>query len=472
MAALGCSADGPGNRPGGTGPSAGAGGLAVNPATPIVPTAGGSGKIAITTQAGAGGSRPAAPSDDVDACVQTAQEAQQVPVDMYIMLDRSDSMNEATGAGPSKWDAIRQALAMFLRDPRSEGLGVGLQFFPLLQEGVPAECSSTAECGPGGPCLNGVCLPSASNPSAVILCSQSSECPVDSDGCTMQVGQCSGDPRLICFDFNLLGCGLQGSCQQVNLLGVCGGADSCDADEYAQPAVPIAGLPGNAEALVELLDAEMTVGRTPTAAALSGALQHAREYATTQPTHRVIAVLATDGLPTECDPVEAEGIADLASAGLNTRPSVPTYVVGVFGADVIEARDNLDTWAAAGGTDSAFIVDATQDVAEQFLDALDTIRSGSIACEYQLPPSPQGSSLDFDRVNVALVQSSGATDFLYVGDASRCGLAPYGWHYDVDPASGGTPTKIVACARACEELKTTDNGRVEVRLGCLTMGPD
>src|SRR5262245_51689957 len=45
----------------------------------------------------------------ISACVGDVQRGHEVGVDMYIMLDRSDSMNELTGTGPSKWDAMRQA---------------------------------------------------------------------------------------------------------------------------------------------------------------------------------------------------------------------------------------------------------------------------------------------------------------------------------------------------------------------------
>jgi hypothetical protein len=478
--AHGCSADKPTSRvstPGagraGSGGSAADAPLATNPMQSLLPSAaaggaGGANSRGVTSLSAGSGPASAA----VEACVQAAQEAQQVPVDMYIMLDRSDSMTEMTGAGPTKWDAMRDALGTFLRDSRSAGLGVGLQFFPVVKVGVPDSCNSDTECGPGGPCLNGICKPSSSGSFSLIPCATMADCPSDADGCTMTFGECSLATNTICFDVGLFGCGVQGACQRVQLTGFCGGADSCEAPEYAKPAVDIGSLPKNADALVNQLSAETTAGRTPTAAALSGALQYAKTYAASQPTHRVVAVLATDGLPTECMPVDAAGIGSLAKAALAGSPGIATYVVGVFGPDDTDARGNLNSWAAAGGTQTAFIVDPTQDVSAQFLDALDKIRSGSIACEYQIPPSPMGSDLDLDRVNVALIEGTKTSDFLYVADESRCGLAPLGWHYDADPATGGKPTKIVVCSSGCSTLKATDNARVEVRLGCKTKGPD
>jgi hypothetical protein len=50
-------------------------------------------------------------------------------------------------------------------------------------------------------------------------------------------------------------------------------------------------------------------------------------------------------------------------------------------------------------------------------------------------------------------------------------MAELGWYYDVDPTQG-KPTKIIVCAAGCNALKSTHNGRVEVRVGCKTIAPD
>jgi len=186
--------------------------------------------------------------------------------------------------------------------------------------------------------------------------------------------------------------------------------------------------------------------------------------------HRVIALLATDGLPTECTPTDAAGIADIARTAAMGSPSISTYVIGVFSPEETPALMNLDSWARAGGTEKAFILDPSQDVNAQFLDALEKIRGGTLACEYVLPPSPQGNELDLGLVNVAVVSDKTTRDLRYVGDASSCNKTEYGWHYDADPDSGKA-TKIVACAATCDMLKQS-SGRVELKLGCKTMGPD
>lgn len=402
------------------------------------------------------------------SCAKQSEEAKQVPVEMYIMLDRSESMLGVTGTGETKWDAIREALQMFVSDPRSEGLFVGLQYFPLGKPGVPTECVEDSDCGAGGPCMTKLCQPPATAATFVpVYCATDAECPADTLGCT-EFGLCEDDTSVVCFDLGLLGCGSLGACRPV--ISQCKGYASCEPDDYAAPAVAIGALPGQAASITSSLTAAVPVGLTPTSAALQGALQQAEARAKAEPTHRVIAVLATDGLPTECAPTDAEGVAAIARMASGQTPSLSTYVVGVFSPQETAALANLDAWAVAGGTDKAFILDPSQDVNAQFLDALEKIRGGTLSCEYVLPPSPEGSELDLGLVNVAVISDTQTRELRYVGDAGSCDRTEYGWHYDADPDSGKA-TKIVSCPRTCEMLKTT-SGRVEVRLGCKTLGPE
>ena len=81
-------------------------------------------------------------------------------------------------------------------------------------------------------------------------------------------------------------------------LGVAGaaGGDSCNAADYAKPDVEIADLtqPGVADALVKSIQSHKPETNTPTAPALQGAIDHAKAWAQQNPSHVVIALLATD----------------------------------------------------------------------------------------------------------------------------------------------------------------------------------
>lgn len=462
-AAVGGSAaetDTPASTAGGRGGAAGTGMDTSNPTQLVVPT-----------------SMSMPGSEVTGACTGQIQSAREVQVDMYIMLDRSSSMQEKTGTGSSKWQAIGEALRDFVQDGQSQGLAVGLQYFPIGVPGVPETCSADSQCGSGGSCLHKACLPSAVDNNATITpCLSDNDCPLFSDGC-VPFGTCSGDASLACFDIGPGGCQAQGDCMPYE--GNCTNYASCNESDYAKPAVALAGLPGNAPALVASLTAVQPLGNTPTPPALSGALSFAADQARSHPDHRVITVLATDGLPTEClgaqvqtDAQAIAATAAIAKKSVAATPSIPTYVIGVFAPTDTGAQSNLQQLAAAGGTKQAFIVDQTQDVTKQLLGALAEIRSGSLACEYALPSSPQGQSLDFDSVNVQLTLSDHSTkNLLYVKSLDQCAKAALGWYYDIDPAGGGTPTKINICPDSCNNVRAQSGATLQIQLGCATLSP-
>ena len=128
--------------------------------------------------AGTDGPGPVIGSDPLGdaACAATSQQAHQVPLDLYVMLDSSGSMLTPVSATSDKWTAVRGALTSFLQDQKSAGLGVGLQYFPLLQPGVPGTCETTAACNGFGPCdMLKVCSASGTE------CRTNTDCPEQRD---------------------------------------------------------------------------------------------------------------------------------------------------------------------------------------------------------------------------------------------------------------------------------------------------
>jgi hypothetical protein len=61
-------------------------------------------------------------------CAGTSSKAQLQALDIYIMLDRSLSMEDAVGTS-TKWGAVSSALSSFVGQPM-DGTSVGLQYFP------------------------------------------------------------------------------------------------------------------------------------------------------------------------------------------------------------------------------------------------------------------------------------------------------------------------------------------------------
>jgi hypothetical protein len=328
-------------------------------------------------------------------------------------------------------------------------------------------------------CLNTLCAPSPVGEFEPVLCITSADCPLTSPGCVLY-SQCELDPAFICFDVdNPEGCADVGAGACPAASGECSAFASCLVADYATPAVPIAPLPGNQGAFVDSLMAAQTTGLTPTPPAIDGAIERARAHSMESPARRAIVVLATDGLPTDCVPAGVTtveeavlAVANIAADGLAGTPSIRTYVIGVFAPEETVALENLDVMARAGGSEDAFIVDASGDVATQFVAALNEIRAGTLQCEIKVPEAPNGQSLRYDRVNIELTAGTDTRSLLYVENEAGCSSAELGWFYDVDPATGATPTTIRICPDSCTELQTLGSqATLEIRLGCATLRP-
>lgn len=405
-----------------------------------------------------------------DACAAKIITAQAVPLDMYIMLDVSGSMLDLTATQVSKWDAVKLALESFLKDKASAGLGVGLQYFPLQKTSAPTSCTNNGQCGDSAPCFLKFC----STFSEFVPCDANADCLTisgDYFGPCVPVGQCSKDKTYYCSQPGGGDCANNlGACETATA-SICTNTTSCDIAQYTAPASAIAELPGASAGLVASIDAQEPGGDTPTAPALSGAIAQARAWATAHADHRVVAVLATDGLPTECTPDAITDVAALAKGGVTGNPSINTFVIGVFGdADIANgAPTNLDSIAQQGGTNKAFIVDTQQDVTMQFQNALDSIRGARLACQFQLPQAPTGGTLNYKQVNVGLTNGAQTDYIYYVTKVAACDASTGGWYYDVEP-SVGTPTKIIACPTTCNAFQAAPNGAsVGIALDCDTI---
>jgi hypothetical protein len=491
----------------------GGGGSGGSGATPVL--AGGSAPI---ISGGSGNTPSSGGSGAVTACATENTEAEPAPLDIYVMLDSSLSMVDLTPSGVSKWDAVRSAISAFLQDPSSAGISVGIQYFPLRKPGVPARCTGNAECGPGGSCLlkwcskygnfvaggiaqcdddadcteipaltnYGPCMNGSCAMDSVRTCSGDSECLVEAManfGPCATFGHCEGATDVACPAIGM-DCGPD---EQGVQRGVCvAAADSycfhgtqCDTAGYAAPAVEIGLLPEASATLVASLEAQVPDGDTPSGPALRGAIAHAREWAVAHPGHTVVAVLATDGLPTECLPDDVrftrttsqarlvDDVIAVAAEGAQGAPSISTFVIGVFADSDQEAPENLRRIAEAGGTTQAQLVDTSQDVSAQFIAALNAVRASRVQCELQIPKPHGGATPNYFEVNVAFTENGTTTTLYYVGSPDRCDPVEGGWYYD--DFAGVAPNRILVCPQNCNVFQASTTGSVEIQLGCETI---
>jgi hypothetical protein len=412
-----------------------------------------------------------APPRDVPqdtACVGRTVVATRTPIDILVMLDRSGSMLFPTAAGRTKWDAVTDALTDFLRAPSSAGLGVGLQFFPLNVPGVPDACTASSQCGTQGPCVLRVCQEAGNAP-----CTTNADC-TRGVAC-IDFGWCRDQQAFGCFPIGGTACmsagGPGGPCV-ARSSSYCRNAESCDVSLYAAPDVDVAELPSASARLLNSIAAHRPAGisSTPTWPALQGVVNQARARDAADPRRKVAVVFATDGLPSgRCEPRDIASIARVARDAFTQTPPIPVFVVGVFADTDTAARSNLDQIAAAGGTRASFITGVGADTSRRLSEALDSIRTTTVACEYQVPtPAGPDLAVDFNRVNVEFTSAAGVSTVPYVSSPDRCSESRGGWHYDVDPRRA-TPTRITLCAETCRVINQVSGAQVDIRVGCQTV---
>jgi hypothetical protein len=248
--------------------------------------------------------------------------------------------------------------------------------------------------------------------------------------------------------------------------------ERCVTEAYEDPEVPIAELPGVAEAVTQVLDRGRygagLAGGTPLVPVLEGVLATARARAEANPDRRVVVIVATDGAPdTTCAarpddglPNSIQNMQTVAREGLEGSPSISTFVIGVG-----PGLDELSLLAAAGGSDEAVLVDrGSQGETEgAFLAALEDIRIRATACDLPMPEPPADRiEFDLETVSVKFTYGGVSASFEHISGPGECGDKP-AWYFD-DPED---PRRIRLCESACTFVRQRVGGKLEVVFDCV-----
>ena len=474
LALFGCnppSIMGPGGKAGGGGAGGTGGGAGTSDAGATMPPGGGPGAPAPIPPARDGGAdgvgaAPPWPTEGVERCAHDVRTAKLSPIDLMLVLDASGSMAEKV-AGRNRWEMARDALAAFLRDGRSSGLGVAISLFPRHVR----TCNDDGTCflpSPGGCRIFSACLAPNASIASGEACGAPGDDPCPAGTTCTQLGRCTisgGD------------CVGTGPCPSGVANDVCGARPrqcrlgpssrgSCTAADYREPAVPFVELPAAEPRLTGAMETRLPLGATPLGPAVDGALAYLTAQMPMRAGRRAALVIVSDGVPEGCITDVPAIYASLRAASAR-NPPITTYVVGVFaGNEPPMARMITDQLAVAGGTATPFIVSANEQLTEKFLAALNQIRGVAVPCDLPIPMPTMGQ-IDFGKVNVRVSGGGGPIDLVYVGRRDRCDVTRDGWYYDVDPMTA-TPGRVHLCPGVCERLKADPRGTVEVHFGCKT----
>ncbi len=339
------------------------------------------------------------PPAPTEACARSEFVAEQLPVDLYIMMDRSGSMNIPMSLPPategdcdvgdplvSRWCYTLNALDGFFTAGNVEETGVALQFFP-----------------------NGTC----------------SETPPIGHDC------CEG-----------------GAC-------CAGGPDSV-------PAVPLASLAANRGALVEALNAQSPAGvTTPIEAALRGMVTWTKNNKT--PLRSMAGLLITDGEPTGCsnntDLLSAIVAQHLGETGI---PTFVLGMDGAKFApleSIAEAGGGTShTDYCPSGIMPCHVYNVGDGDPTAFAKALEQIKGAVVQCRFGMPSTDSGV-VDPRHLDVVYRHDGGEQVLTLVSAPENCGDG--GYYFDSSEAPSEVSLCPETCtelraARASEVILSVD----------------
>lgn len=129
-------------------------------------------------------------------------------------------------------------------------------------------------------------------------------------------------------------------------------------------------------------------------------------------------------------------------------------------------NEYMDLTGATGGVFGDLCDQEFQPIFDQV--AMQVIQGSTLACEYTIPPPPDGETFDPSQVNVEFFDGADVSllDLGYVESAAACGGVSHGWYYD-DPAA---PTTILLCPQTCDSVQGFPAmSRVSIQFGCATV---
>lgn len=259
----------------------------------------------------------------------------------------------------------------------------------------------------------------------------------------------------------------------------------CTGTVYDSPFVPMGRLPDPSQidaisdALTKAPFGETT--GTPIEPALRGLTKYCTEYKENPENdgENCVAVLITDGQPTECS-LQDDTLTGIVSTAFDSSEII-TFGVGMEGADFIlldqiakaGGAPDCDTTSTSyscdvsGGTTLLQALELIRDyVTEEFVEEIIEVSYIPVDCEWEIPPPPEGEKFDKNYVNIEFTdKETGEVRTIGRVDSVKECIGKLGWYYD----NMDKPTRIIACPdTTCPQIQQAAMGKVDVLFGCAT----
>lgn len=470
------------------------------------------------------------------SCLGESREAERRGLDIFIMLDISGSMldplpgQNILAAPTTKWDAVRASLETFVQAPETADIGVGLQYFPQLEPGVPFSCEQNDQCGAvAGPCSNSMCVVSDSvddDPTDAFaplsftripldgprFCFDDSGCTGAGETCRTILGECVVPPGVFAdvpqgsfLNMNpdpagrLLSplcevqqdcAGLPGtSCDQVgvcqDLLNFCTPSLACPLGSGACAALPTACVNQTRCDAADYSTPAVAISRAPDRSAALVASLQSQVPAGLTPTGPALRGALEQAQAWAAQHPDRQVITLLVTDGFPTEcapteiPEVAAIAQAASGAERPVRTFVIGVFSDADlGNDGQARLDVVAR-AGNTSSALIVNTASDVNAEFlralesirdsSLSCDFQleaGAVLDFESVNLTVTDPSGARAQLFRVNGMDGCAGDDRGWYYVQD-SGGTPTQISVCPGVCETLQLT-GAKADLQVGCAT----
>jgi uncharacterized protein YegL len=219
---------------------------------------------------------------------------------------------------------------------------------------------------------------------------------------------------------------------------------SCLVTDYAKSPVPWSSLPS--ATFSQWVSSLVVLGLTPSVPALQGAVNACKARKLGQPGRTCVVIFATDGEPTDCDPIGQAAMTTLGAIAADAWANGIAVHGIAFPNMTTVGTQLLNYIAQQGGT----VAPTTVSTAAQLTTLLQTIQGSTVSCAFAKPPG----TID----TVTLSPTSGPVIALpRVMDASQCAGDAY--YYD----NNANPTQLLMCPATCQKLKADPAAKLNVK---------
>jgi von Willebrand factor type A domain len=354
---------------------------------------------------------PETVTEEVTVEVQTPK-----PTVLYIMFDKSMSMNGPPYGDEHLWTPAVDALKSFVDDDDSAGLKVALQYFPI----------GGASCNGNGYKTPAVAV--GTLPAAAAAFKQSLDAH-DPDGTSTPTEGALRGATEFCKQYQK---DKQGAEQCVAVLVTDGAPNGCD------------GNTANLAAIAKAAHDDPTSSVTTFAVGLKGA------------SFTLLDEIAKKGGAPDCAPTNSSRYACDVSSGAGALFDA----LNLIREKVVTYETHTETHVVTHEVVKTVTHTVTHTEIRQ------EVTNEDVPCEWTIPESSEDQPFDQNKVNIRLTSGDmQSTTFVHVGSKDAC--IDNAWYYDNEEQ----PTRFIACDQTCARIEGDSNAQIDILLGCATLGP-